>query len=91
MGHGDLQHLGLPVHRDDPGRSAPRLWAWSAAAIGGLAALEGGGAFAGALIIAALGVRPGSYRRLYFFGTTCYVALRLRRRLDDGDRTDGAW
>ena len=47
----------------------------SAAAIGGLAALEGGGAFAGALLIAALGARPGSYRRLYFFGTASYVAL----------------
>ena len=47
----------------------------SAAAIGGLAALEGGGAFAGALLIATLGTRPGSYRRLYFFGTASYVAL----------------
>ena len=46
-----------------------------AAAIGGLAALEGGGAFAGALLIATLGVRPGSYRRFYFFGTASYVAL----------------
>ena len=46
-----------------------------AATIGGLAALEGGGAFAGALLIAALGVRPGSYRRLYFFGTASYSAL----------------
>ena len=47
----------------------------NAAAIGGLAALEGGGAFAGALLIAALGVRPGAYRRLYFFGTASYSAL----------------
>ena len=47
----------------------------SPAAIGGLAALEGGGAFVGALLIAALGVRPGSYRRLYFFGTASYSAL----------------
>ena len=47
----------------------------SAAAIGALAALEGGGAFAGALLIATFGVRPGAYRRLYFFGTASYVAL----------------
>ncbi len=46
-----------------------------AAAIGGLAAMEGGGAFAGALLIATLGARPGSYRRLYFFGTASYCAL----------------
>ena len=46
-----------------------------AAAIGGLAALEGGGAFLGALLIATRGARPGSYRRLYFFGTASYVAL----------------
>ena len=47
----------------------------NAAAIGGLAALEGGGAFAGALLITVLGVRPGAYRRLYFFGTASYPAL----------------
>ncbi len=47
----------------------------NAAAIGGLAALEGGGAFTGALLIAAVGVRPGAYRRLYFFGTASYSAL----------------
>ena len=47
----------------------------NASGIGGLAALEGGGAFAGALLIAAIGTRPGSYRRLYFFGTASYVAL----------------
>ena len=47
----------------------------SAAAIGGLAALEGGGAFAGALLIATFGVRPGWYRRLYFFGTASYSAF----------------
>ena len=47
----------------------------SAAAIGGLAAMEGGGAFAGAILIAAIGVRPGWYRRLYFFGTASYSAL----------------
>ena len=47
----------------------------SAAAIGALAALEGGGAFAGALLIAAIGVRPGWYRRLYFFGTASYSAF----------------
>ena len=46
-----------------------------AAAIGGLAALEGGGAFLGALLIATRGARPGSYRRFYFFGTASYVAL----------------
>ena len=47
----------------------------NAAAIGGLAALEGGGAFTGALLIAAIGVRPGAYRRFYFFGTASYSAL----------------
>ncbi len=47
----------------------------SAGTIGGLAALEGGGAFAGALLIAALGARPRSFRRLYFFGTAGYVAF----------------
>ncbi len=47
----------------------------SPAAIGGLAALEGGGAFTGALLIAAIGVRPGAYRRFYFFGTASYSAL----------------
>ena len=47
----------------------------SAAAIGGLAALEGGGAFAGALLIATFGPRPGWYRRLYFFGTASYSAF----------------
>ena len=47
----------------------------NAAAIGGLAALEGGGAFTGALLIAVIGVRPGAYRRFYFFGTASYCAL----------------
>ena len=47
----------------------------NAATIGGLAALEGGGAFTGALLIAAIGVRPGAYRRFYFFGTASYSAL----------------
>ena len=49
--------------------------ALSAGAVGALAALEGGGAFAGALLIAALGARPGAYRRLYFFGTAGYAAF----------------
>lgn len=47
----------------------------NAAAIGGLAALEGGGAFTGALLITVLGVRPGAYRRLYFLGTASYLTL----------------
>ena len=63
----------------------------NAAAIGGLAALEGGGAFTGALLIAAIGVRPGAYRRLYFFGTASYSALAfvaswMTETATDGDR-----
>jgi MFS family permease len=44
----------------------------SASLIGGLTALEGGGAFLGALIIAAR-VRIASYRRLYYFGMLGYL------------------
>jgi MFS family permease len=44
----------------------------SAGWIGFLAALEGAGAFAGALIIA-LGFRGGGYRRLYYFGMLGYL------------------
>jgi MFS family permease len=47
----------------------------SASAIGGLAALEGGGAFAGALLVVVLGASPAYFRRLYFFGTTGYIAF----------------
>jgi len=46
----------------------------SAAWIGGLAALEGGGAFLGALVIA-VGVRNVSFRRLYYFGTMAWLVL----------------
>ncbi len=44
----------------------------SASIIGGLTALEGGGAFLGSLIIAAR-VRIPSYRRLYYFGMLGYL------------------
>ena len=44
----------------------------SASIIGGLTALEGGGAFLGALIIAAR-MRIPSYRRLYYFGMLGYL------------------
>jgi MFS family permease len=44
----------------------------SASIIGGLTALEGGGAFLGSLIIAAR-VRIPSYRRLYYFGLLGYL------------------
>lgn len=44
----------------------------SAGLIGGLTALEGGGAFLGALIIAAR-ARIASYRRLYYFGMLGYL------------------
>jgi len=46
----------------------------SAGWIGGLAALEGGGAFLGALAIAA-GFRSLNFRGLYFFGTLAYLLL----------------
>ncbi len=46
----------------------------SAAWIGGLAALEGGGAFLGALVIA-VGARNVSFRRLYYFGTMAWLVL----------------
>ncbi len=46
----------------------------SAGWIGGLAALEGGGAFLGALVIAA-GVRNANFRGLYYFGTLAYLLL----------------
>ncbi len=46
----------------------------SAGWIGGLAALEGGGAFLGALAIAA-GVRKANFRGLYYFGTLAYLLL----------------
>ena len=46
----------------------------SAGWIGGLAALEGGGAFLGALAIAA-GVRNANFRGLYYFGTLAYLLL----------------
>ena len=46
----------------------------SAGWIGGLAALEGGGAFLGALAIAA-GVRNVNFRGLYYFGTLAYLLL----------------
>ena len=44
----------------------------SAGIIGGLTALEGGGAFLGSIIIAAR-VRIASYRRLYYFGLLGYL------------------
>ena len=44
----------------------------SAGIIGGLTALEGGGAFLGSVIIAAR-VRIPSYRRLYYFGLVGYL------------------
>lgn len=44
----------------------------SASVIGGLTALEGGGAFLGSLIIASR-VRIASYRRLYYFGMLGYL------------------
>ncbi len=46
----------------------------SAGWIGGLAAMEGGGAFLGALAIAA-GVRWVNFRGLYYFGTLAYLLL----------------
>jgi predicted MFS family arabinose efflux permease len=46
----------------------------SAGWIGGLAALEGAGAFLGALAIA-LGARRLNFRRLYYFGTLAYLGL----------------
>ncbi len=46
----------------------------SAGWIGGLTALEGGGAFLGALAIAA-GVRNVNFRGLYYFGTLAYLLL----------------
>ena len=46
----------------------------SAAWIGGLAALEGGGAFLSALVIA-VGARKMSFRRLYYFGTMAWLVL----------------
>ena len=46
----------------------------SAGWIGGLAALEGGGAFLGALAIAA-GLRRVNYRGLYYFGALAYLLL----------------
>ena len=46
----------------------------SAGWIGGLAALEGGGAFLGALAVAA-GVRHANFRGLYYFGTLAYLLL----------------
>jgi MFS family permease len=48
--------------------------ALSASWIGGLAALEGGGAFLGALAIA-VAVRRVNYRGLYYFGTLAYLLL----------------
>ena len=42
--------------------------------VGGLAALEGGGAFLGALAIAA-GLRGTNFRGLYYFGTLAYLLL----------------
>ena len=46
----------------------------SAGWIGVLAGLEGGGAFVGALIIA-IGLRGGSFRRLYYFGMLGYLCF----------------
>jgi MFS family permease len=46
----------------------------SAGWIGGLAAMEGAGAFLGALVIA-VRVRSVSFRRLYYFGTLGYLIL----------------
>jgi MFS family permease len=46
----------------------------SAGWIGGLAALEGGGAFLGALAIA-VGVRGANFRGLYYYGTLAYLLL----------------
>ncbi len=46
----------------------------SAGWIGVLAALEGGGAFVGSLIIA-VGLRAANFRRLYYFGTMAYLGL----------------
>jgi len=46
----------------------------SAGWIGGLAALEGAGAFLGALAIA-VGARRLNFRRLYYFGTLGYLGL----------------
>ncbi|MCH9053879.1 MAG: MFS transporter [Proteobacteria bacterium] len=46
----------------------------SAGWVGGLAALEGAGAFLGALAIA-LGPRGLNFRRLYYFGTLGYLGL----------------
>ncbi len=48
--------------------------ALSAGWIGGLAALEGGGAFLGALTIA-VAVRRVNFRGLYYFGTLSYLLL----------------
>ncbi len=48
----------------------------SAGWIGGLAALEGGGAFLGALAIA-MGVRNANFRGLYYFGALAYLLLVL--------------
>jgi predicted MFS family arabinose efflux permease len=48
--------------------------ALSAGWVGGLAALEGGGAFLGALAIA-IGVGATNFRRLYYFGTLAYLLL----------------
>ncbi len=48
--------------------------ALSAGWIGGLAALEGAGAFAGALVIAVT-ARTLNFRRLYYFGTLGYLVL----------------
>jgi MFS family permease len=46
----------------------------SAGLIGALAALEGGGAFLGALVIALMAPGTG-FRRLYYFGTMGYLVL----------------
>ena len=46
----------------------------SAGWIGVLAALEGGGALIGALTVA-VSVRPGGFRKLYYFGTVGYLLL----------------
>ena len=54
------------IGRDDLGLSA--TW------VGMLSGLEGGGAFIGALIIAAL-ARAGQYERIYYFGTMVFLAL----------------
>ena len=48
--------------------------ALSAGWVGGLAALEGGGAFLGALAIA-VGLRGTNFRGLYYFGTLAYLLL----------------